>query len=321
MAADGGNRKVATARRTVMTGRVRWWAGVVAVGLGSLAGCAAGEDNDAGESTSDEASGGAALEEEGAGASPATTTPGGGEGGDTPLAINTVAVSRREVVRTGEIELVVDDVEEAADETRRAAEAVEGFVADENVRSRSAQVDMTVRVPAADFEDVRSSVGELGDVVEQTVEAQDVTAEVVDVETRIGSLRASVERLQGLLSGAGDVAQLAAVEGELARRESELEALLGQQRVLRDQVDLATLRVRLSEDEPPTPADDAAGFGDGLRQGWVAAIDGGRFVLAAVGFVLPFAVPIVPAALVARWWLRRRTPGPNPATTAPASPD
>ena len=39
------------------------------------------------------------------------------------------------------------------------------------------------------------------------------------------------------------------LEGELATRETELEALLGQQRVLRDQVALATLTVHLSEDE------------------------------------------------------------------------
>jgi Domain of unknown function (DUF4349) len=159
---------------------------------------------------------------------------------------------------------------------------------------------------------VRGAVGDLGDVAEQNVEARDVTAEVVDVESRIASLRASVVRVRGLLSQSGDVAQLALVEGELARREAELEALLGQQRVLRDQVDLATLTVHMTEDAAPSPSDDAPGFADGLRRGWVAAVDGGRIALAVLGFVLPFAVPLALVAVGVRRWQHRR-----PAT-APA---
>ena len=115
-------------------------------------------------------------------------------------------------------------------------------------------------------------------------------------------------RVRGLLAQSGDVAQLALVEGELARREAELEALLGQQRVLRDQVDLATLTVHMSKDTVPSPGDDAPGFADGLRRGWVAAVDGGRITLAVAGFAVPLAL----VALGVRRWQRRR-----PAT-APA---
>jgi hypothetical protein len=82
--------------------------------------------------------------------------------------------------------------------------------------------------------------------------------------------------------------------------------------VLRDQVDLATLTVHMSEDAAPSPSDDGPGFVDGLRRGWVAAVDGGRIALAVAGFVLPFAVPLALAALGVRRWQRRRP------VTAPA---
>lgn len=224
--------------------------------------------------------------------------------------IDTVAlVQDREVIRTGVMELSVDDVEEATAEVRDIAAAAQGFVADEQVHAADAEVSITVRVPGDDFDGVREQIGELGEVVEQTVEAEDVTAQMVDVETRIGSLRKSVARLQTMLGQSGDVAQLAAVEGELARREQELEALLGQQRVLEDQVSLGTLTVELSEDEAPVPDDDAAGFRDGLRQGWVTFVDGGRAAMAVLGFLLPFAVPALLIGVPVRWWiLRRRAP-------------
>ncbi|HET8620200.1 MAG TPA: DUF4349 domain-containing protein [Acidimicrobiales bacterium] len=208
------------------------------------------------------------------------------------------------------------DAAAAADAVRRIATDAGGFVADEQERARDDEVDITVRVPAASFDEVREDIGALGDVVTQNVEARDVTAEMVDVESRIGSLRASVERLRGLLSEAGDVGQLAMVEGELARRETELEAMLGQQRVLADQVALGTLGVALSEDEQPTVAEDTPGFTEGLRNGWVAALAAGTVALAAVGFALPFAVPVLLALLAVRLWQRRRRP---PAPTAAES--
>jgi hypothetical protein len=64
----------------------------------------------------------------------------------------------------------------------------------------------------------------------------------------------------------------------------------------------------MSEDAVPSPSDDAPGFADGLRRGWVAAVDGGRIALAVAGFVLPLAL----VAVGVRRWQRRR-----PAT-APA---
>lgn len=289
-----------------------------------VAGCSSAGDESSSE-TSGASSGGAdeeALEfdDEQAAQDDAAGGAGDGTGGEANLAVDTVALAQdREVIRTGVLNLSVDDVADAATEVRRIAGAAEGFVADEQQHAADAEVSITVRVPTDDFDGVRAQIADLGDVVEQTVEAQDVTAEMVDVETRIESLQKSVDRLQGMLGAAGDVIQLSTVEGELARREQELEAMLGQQRLLQDQVSLATLTVQLSEDEAPTPDDDAAGFRDGLRQGWVTFVDGGRAALAVLGFLLPFAVPALVVGLPLRWWfVRRRDPAAPPPAPADA---
>ena len=260
-------------------------------------------------------------------AEPATTADdgsGGGSAGEAAtagadpgaLAVDAAAIAAaRDVVRTGDMTLTVDDAAAAAGDVRGIAAEAGGFVADEQERARD-EVDITIRVPADVFDDVRGDVGDLGDVVEQNVDARDVTAEMVDLDSRIGSLRASVERLRGLLGEAGDVAQLAAVEGELARRETELEAMLGQQRVLADQVALGTLTIHLSEDEEPPVAEGTPGFMDGLRTGGVAAVAAATVALAALGFALPFLVPVALAFLVFKLVQRRR----RPSTPAPAEP-
>jgi Domain of unknown function (DUF4349) len=286
---------------------------MVMLAFTAAAGCTErnGGDSEAGGSVT--GGGDEALDEASADTTAAEDDGAGGGDAEVPLAIDTVAVARaRDVVRTGTMALTVDDVDAAAADVRRFASDAGGFVADEQVRARDEEADLTVRVPADGFDGVRAAIAELGELAEQKVEARDVTAEVVDVESRIASLRASVVRVRGLLSQSGDVAQLALVEGELARREAELEAQLGQQRVLRDQVDLATLTVHMSEDAVPSPSDDTPGFVDGLRRGWVAAVDWGRIALAVVGFVLPFALPLVLVALGVRRWQRRR-PAAAPA--------
>jgi hypothetical protein len=279
-----------------------------------VAACAGSDDSGmSGESgsseadtTADDGSGGGAAEE---------AATGGADPG--ALAVDPAAIAAaRDVVRTGDVTLTVDDAAAAAGDVRRIATEAGGFVADEQERARDDEVDITIRVPADVFDDVRGDVGQLGDVVEQNVDARDVTAEMVDLDSRIGSLRASVDRLRGLLGQAGDVAQLAAVEGELARRETELEAMLGQQRVLADQVALGTLAIHLSEDEEPTVAEGTPGFMDGVRTGWVAAVAAATVALAALGFALPFLVPVALAFLVFKLVQRRR----RPSTPAPAEP-
>jgi len=232
--------------------------------------------------------------------------------------VDTASLARdREVVRTGTMQVVVDDVSSALRSVRRLTGSADGFVADEQATTDEDTASITVRMPSAKFDEVREQVADLGEVASQNVKAEDVTAQRIDIDTRVKSLRKSVERLQEMLGRSGDVAQLAAVEGELARRETELEALLGQQRVLRDQVSLGTLTVELSEEAPPpTPSDDAPGFRDGLRTGWVAVIDGGRALLAALGFLLPFLPLLLPLAYLA-WRWRRSHPRPRPTYPAP----
>jgi hypothetical protein len=302
------------------TGRagVIWLAAGVTVLAGVVGACGAqGDDDEASHSPAEggdssaataagdmPAGGEQADADEGAGGASEGESAAGGSS-----ALDLVA-AQRDVVRTGSVSVTVERAAEAGAEVRTIAEDAGGFVADEQVRAADGTVTVTVRVPSDSYQDVLAAVGELGDVSEQDVQATDVTAEVVDLESRIASLRASVDRVRALLGEAGSVDQLAVVEGELTGRETELEALLGQQRVLADQVALGTLTVHLSEDDSPSPAEGAAGFTDGLRRGWVAFVDGGRLLLAVAGFLLPFAVLAAPVGLAVRWWTRRRQPAP-----------
>jgi hypothetical protein len=215
--------------------------------------------------------------------------------GDAITAVPTGAplTAGRSIIATATASVSVDDVEVAARRAVELATAAGGFLAGQQSRLEEREVHVTLRVPSVRFHQVLADVNDLGEVVQADVTTQDVTEVVVDLQSRISSARASVDRLRGLLERAGDVAQLAAVEGELARREAEMESLLGRLRVLDDRVDLSTLDVGFTEPAPPARSDGVPGFVEALRTGWTVFVDVGRVASAGVGYALPFAALVL----------------------------
>ncbi|MCP3998201.1 MAG: DUF4349 domain-containing protein, partial [bacterium] len=98
-----------------------------------------------------------------------------------------------------------------------------------------------------DFQQALSRLGSVGEIRTQNVSADDVTEKVVDLESRIATARASVERLKGFLEEAGDIETIAQLEAQLLQRETDLETMRGQLRTLQDRVDLATIYLTLTE--------------------------------------------------------------------------
>ncbi len=102
-------------------------------------------------------------------------------------------------------------------------------------------------------------------------ESSDVTEQVVDVESRIASQRASLERMRTLLAKANTIGEIVSVETELTRREADLESLLAKQKNLALQTELATLALTLTaKGEEPVAEDPDRGFLAGLKGGWDA---------------------------------------------------
>ena len=87
------------------------------------------------------------------------------------------------------------------------------------------------------------------DLRTQNVSADDVTERIVDVQSRINTAEASVERLRSLLEAAVDIKTIVELENELLQRETQLETMRGSLRTLEDQVALATIVLTITEAE------------------------------------------------------------------------
>jgi hypothetical protein len=222
-----------------------------------------------------------------------------GRQGFADLPARTSPLDGRDVIRTATIGVRVRRVGDAVDDAVALVTAAGGILASEKAAFGDRTDALVVfEVPPAQFEAVLDGLAGLGKRYDQQVSTDDVTGQVVDLESRLASATASANRLRALFERATNVGEVVAIEAELVRREAEVEALEGQLRLLRAQVDLATITLTLSRAAAAPVEPEAAGFVAGLERGWEALVAVADAGATAAGAVLPFAVVAGAGALV-----------------------
>lgn len=233
----------------------------------------------------------------------------GAEGGESGPELETA-----HIIRTARLSVRVKDVSKALAEVRSVAETAGGFVAREesDTYAGTGPIDSTevvLRVPSEKYDEVMRDLKGTGRVTYRSSQAEDVTDQVVDVESRVKSQRAAVDRLRKLMDDATELEDVVLLEGELASREAELDSLLSRQASLEDRTSLATVTLSLFDSdraEEEDGEDENPGVLDALKGGWDAFVTTLYWIVLVVGAVLPFAVVL--GALLWLWLrLRRRS--------------
>jgi hypothetical protein len=170
-----------------------------------------------------------------------------GSGGTEP-AVFQLRDLGRDIIFVADIVVAVNDVALAGDAASREIAALGGFLFGQVTSGAPNPTSvLTFKVFPEDFQEALRRLGDLGQLRSQNISADDVTERIVDIESRINTAEASVERLRSLLEGAGDINTIAQLENQLLERETQLETMRGQLRTLEDQVSLATIVVTLTE--------------------------------------------------------------------------
>jgi len=236
-------------------------------------------------------------------AAPAATS---GSATDAPdQGILLAQAAGRQVIFTARLQVEVADVFAAAAEAKRTASASGGFLFSErSVETESStqpQSEITFKLPPERFGGVMDDLARLGRERGRQVDASDVTAQLVDLDARLKTAEASLDRVRKLLADAKTVQEIVSLEGEVTKRETLVEQLKGQLNQISRQVEFATLTVTFGQKLASTVKDDdlpgpLEGLAASARVFWTS--------LRIVVLVLAVSLPFIPFAILAAWALR-----------------
>jgi hypothetical protein len=220
----------------------------------------------------------------------------GGDGGDAGAQSDGSLTAGRSIIRTGEVQLRVENFEAARANLTTAVEARGGYVSDSTQRVHDSGEEswtsgqVVLRVPAENFSGTMTAVESEGRVVESSTSTQDVTEQVVDLQARLENLRAERERLRELYQRANDTEDVLAVERRLSEVQTEIERTEARLQSLERRVAYSTITVEMREPRPDRPAPDQW-YDTPVLAAFLDSVHGVGVVLRAVVVGFAYAAP------------------------------
>lgn len=229
-----------------------------------------------------------------------------------------VEVQEQLIIRTGRLDIVVEETEETLDDIIDLANDSGGWIVSSSLfgadGAKSGQA--TIRVPVDQFDAIMNQIEGMALRVERSsTTGQDVTEEYVDLSARLQNLEATAERVRGFLDDARDVEDALAVNQELSRLESEIESLKGRLQYLEQSAAFSTIEITLTPDELSQPLEvggwRVGGVVRDAVEALISALQGVAtiaiwLVLVFLPLLLIVLLPIALFVYLVRRWRRRR---------------
>lgn len=226
------------------------------------------------------------------------------------------AVDDAKIVRTGTIELQVQEVPRAVSVARDAIRGMGGYIGASNTFNDGDQpvAEITYRIPVSRWEDalaaLRSLNGMTTKVITEQTNAIEVTGQIIDLDARIRNLRASESALQAIAARATKISDVLEVQAQLTDVRGQIEQLTAQRTELGNRADFATLtatyRVQIVAVEAAQKGWDPTAVADEASASMVDLLQ--ALASAGIWFAivwLPILVTLLVLGAITVWILRR----------------
>lgn len=187
-----------------------------------------------------------------------------------------------------------------------------GFVEYSNVSAASAirrNASITARIPKDKLDSFLKEIEGVGQLGNRTESQQDVSDQYYDVDTRLKTQQAKMERLQDLLSKARTVEDILNIENQIADTQYQIDSLTGSLRGIDSKVQYSTVRIELREQTLPAKPEKPSllqRLGEAIADAFQEFVLFLQDVLFFVIAVLPYLVVIIVLTIVVRLVLKRR---------------
>ena len=165
----------------------------------------------------------------------------------------------RMVIRSNNLSLIADDPAGVLEKIRGLAQRLGGYVENSTLSENKGSQpsgSITIRVPATRLDEARAEFRRYGQRVEnESAQANDVTAQYVDMDSRLRNYRAEEAQYLEIMRRSGTIRDTLSVAERLSDVRGRIEQLQGQLNLLSHQVQMASLTVSVRP-EPLAPVTD-----------------------------------------------------------------
>ncbi|PKL59126.1 MAG: hypothetical protein CVV33_09435, partial [Methanomicrobiales archaeon HGW-Methanomicrobiales-4] len=156
----------------------------------------------------------------------------------------------QKIIKKGNLQLEVSDVQKSADDIARITESASGVVQSSSVNAgQNDQYSgtVTIRIPSAQFDSALVQVKKLGKIISTSISAEDVTEEYVDLTAQKTALTNQLDQYNHILTQAVNVSEILEVQKEVERVQIELDRITGRMKYMDSRISFSTITIRLSE--------------------------------------------------------------------------
>lgn len=188
----------------------------------------------------------------------ATAAPGMAESGQG-VVLPVSPAANRMVIKNAEIDLLVEDVDGALARVTQLTADLGGYVISSQTTERGGQryASLQMAVPAVQFEATLNQLRALGvKVLHESASGQDVSAEYVDLQSRLTNLEATAARVREFLNEAQTVEESLRVNQQLSELEGQIEQVKGQMKYYEGRAAFSTIALSLTPKAGPVADED-----------------------------------------------------------------
>ncbi len=184
-------------------------------------------------------------------------------------------ITRPQLIRTGNIYLIVPDVEAALRQLAGVAQLQFGDIVSLDDQTpyqpgirHSAQVQISV--PSDRFDQTMSALAALGTVQARSISAENVSDQIVDAQARLRNLRRTEGDMLRIMDRAGKIPDVLEVTQQIAQVREQIEQLDAQLQSMQHRVAYSTISIGIQDEKPAATVEPSAGVQ--IADAWKAAL-------------------------------------------------
>jgi hypothetical protein len=171
------------------------------------------------------------------------------------------------IIKNADVKLLVENTDNAIDRSMQVVGDVNGYIISSRVWYQTINATsykfatISIGVPVTEFETaMRRLRGLAVRVLDENASGQDVTSEYVDLQSQLGNLEVTRDRIRSFLDNAKTVEESLTINQELTNIEGQIDQVKGRMNFLSNRSAFSTITVTIKQDIPaltPTPTPTA----------------------------------------------------------------